>query len=704
MYTENDIIPQNIIHHMNNLVFQLAIILFAARAGHILFKKLRLPPVLGELIAGVIIGPYLLGAISIPGFPNGLFHPGVESHFPISLEVFAFAIVASILHLFIVGLETDIHLFFRFSQAGLVIGVLGTLLSFFFGLAIGSLFWENDPFATRNLFLGVICSITSVGITTRVLSNRRRLDSPEGVTIIEGAVFDDLVGIILTTITLGVAVTASETTTGTGYNWLKAGAITLKAMIVGVMITVPCIIFARKIALFLKRFKNKEVFSVMAFAIALFIASIFEYAGIAAIVGAYVFGLALSKTDLNFVLKEKLSGLSNFLIPVFFTVMGMMIDLRLFLNHDILLFGLVYTLGSILTKFIGCGLPAYLLRFNSLGALRIGLGMIPRGEVVFVLAGTWLSYGLIDSDAFNIAMMMAFLTTVIFPPIFSHSLISRKSTYKKDIGKVKKIALNYKYPNEAITQIFISKIIEIFSGEGYFIHESNSGSHSYRISKEKSFISLYQFIDHLTFKLDDIDKHLVEVVVYEAYAQISEAFNKLDQIEKPESLVSKSSSGSTKSKNENELLNRLKKMIQPEHIIAKLNATTREGVIEELVELLDNHNRLTDKKKVLEDVNTRENLLATGLENGIALPHAKTSGTSMVSVAIGLNRDGIDFGASQDQKSKLIVLILASRDHNDAYMEVLSTIASFFVDPSRIEKCIGLSSAEEIYQFLTTGN
>jgi Kef-type K+ transport system membrane component KefB len=193
----------NIMHQLNRFIFQLAVIIFAARLGSAVFEKLGLPPVSGEIVIGIIIGPYLLGSIPFSIFPHGLFGVPPESLFPVSMELFTFVMVASILHLFVAGLETDVRLFLHFSSTGLLVGISGTILAFFAGAVTGMLLLNTPFFSPETIFLGIMSSVTSVGITTRILSDHRKLDSPVGITILESTVIDDMLGIILLTIALG---------------------------------------------------------------------------------------------------------------------------------------------------------------------------------------------------------------------------------------------------------------------------------------------------------------------------------------------------------------------------------------------------------------------------------------------------------------------------------------------------------------------
>lgn len=207
--------------HMMFLVIQLGLILFAAKAGSLLFNRLKLPGVLGELMSGVLIGPFALRAVRLPGFQDGLFPLPPEGG-AVTPELYAFGAVAAVILLFDVGLETDLKLLIRYSAAGSLVGAGGVVFSFFLGAAITA--WLSAPVLgihfsmlhPVSLFIGVVSTATSVGITARILSEKRKLDSPEGVTILSAAVVDDVIGIILLAVVLGMVSSSVDGGAGAG--------------------------------------------------------------------------------------------------------------------------------------------------------------------------------------------------------------------------------------------------------------------------------------------------------------------------------------------------------------------------------------------------------------------------------------------------------------------------------------------------------
>ncbi|MDR2746896.1 MAG: cation:proton antiporter, partial [Treponema sp.] len=409
----------NLTEVMAELVFQLGVILFAVRICGRLARKLGIPPVLGELLAGVIIGPYALGGIGLPGFPHGLF-PLQEGAMAVSPELYSFATVASIILLFASGLETDLGLFLRYSLAGGVIGIGGVLLSFALGDLTGVLLLGSSFADPHCLFLGILSTATSVGITARILSDQKKMDSPEGVTTLAAAVFDDVLGIIALAVVLGIVAVLQGGQSS--LDPLIILAIAGKAFGIWLGFSALGLIFSRQIAGFLKTFKHSHDFMVLALGIALLLAGIFEKQGLAMIIGAYITGLSLSKTDIAPVIQERIHGLYEFFVPIFFAVMGMMVNLRDIISPPVLFFGAIYTLAAVLSKIIGCGGPALLLGFNGRGALRIGTGMVPRGEVALIIAGIGLASGILDSSLFGVVILMTLITTLAAPPLLSFTL------------------------------------------------------------------------------------------------------------------------------------------------------------------------------------------------------------------------------------------------------------------------------------------
>jgi len=402
------------------LILLLSIILVAAKiGGEVSERYLKIPPVLGELGAGILISPFLLGGIH--WFGGGAIFElphGQSGGLPVEPQLFFVAQLAAVVLLFEAGLETDRKQFMKYVRPATAVAAGGVLLPFAMGFAATVMFGyaslDSISGMVPALFVGAIMTATSVGITARVLADIRRLDSPEGVTILAGAVVDDVLGIIILAIVVGISEEGAVTAGSIGVIFLKAVGFWLGLMIIGSLV-------ANHLSKFVLWFKSAGGALVLALALAFIASAVAEiYFGLAMIIGAYTMGLALSSTELKHQVEGPMRSVNNFLVPIFFVVIGMQVDFTAFGTGDTSLsvaigFATVLTLFAVFSKLAGSGLPALLVGFNRRGATRVALGMLPRGEVALIIAGIGLAAGVIGQDIFGVAVVMTVVTTIIAP-------------------------------------------------------------------------------------------------------------------------------------------------------------------------------------------------------------------------------------------------------------------------------------------------
>ena len=497
---------------MKHLVLQLAVIIIFARLGGFVFKKLfQLPSVLGELAAGMVIGPYAFGRMSIPGI--GVLFPLPHSMMPVSPELYGIATIASILLLFLSGLETDLATFLRFSGVGTAVGIGGVVFSFALGDLCAVWFGLADSFmAPSALFLGTISTATSVGITARILSERHKTDSPEGVTILAGAVLDDVLGIVVLAIVVGMA-KVSET--HGAINWGHIGAVAAKAVGFWIVCTVIGLLSARRITRVLKYLQSPELIASISLGLALVLAGIMEMAGLAMIIGAYIMGLSLSRTDLVHVIHDQLRGAYNMLVPVFFCVMGMLVDFSAL--KGLLVFGLVYSAVAIVAKVIGCGLPALMMKFNFRGACRIGTGMVPRGEVALIVAGIGLSSGAIKPDIFGVSIMMTMITTLLAPPLLVRAFEGPSGLKARiKVGKGEQVrTVSLDFPSADLAEFMLSRMTRAFRNEEFFVSHLGLDTPTYQVRKDEMIFTLSLEGNRLTLSSPEQYEHVARFIALE---------------------------------------------------------------------------------------------------------------------------------------------------------------------------------------------
>jgi len=670
------------------LVLQIGIILFTVRLFGQLAKKIGIPSVLGELLAGVIIGPYLLGGISLPFFPDGIFPLAMDSGVAVSVELYAFATVASVVLLFVSGLETNLSLFLRYSVTGGICGTSGAILSFAAGTLCGVIIFNASFFDPHCMFLGVIACTTSLGISARTLSDRKKMDSPEGVTIITAAVFDDVLWIIFLAVTLGI-VSIME---GSAGGSLSAQAILLLAgKVFGIWLIATAILLlcSKFVSAFLKLFKNSLDFSVLSLGLALIIAGLLEKQGLALIIGSYITGLSLSKTDIAAVIEERIRPLYEFFVPMFFAVMGMMVNVRETLSPPVLIFGGLYTLAAIMAKVIGAGGPALLLGFNRKGAFRIGSGMIPRGEGALITCGIGLATGILETQHFSAAVLMIFLTIVASPPLLSLALKIPGMGTKKPVKNDDSVHEVWDFQTVEIADIVVTNLLRELRNDGFFIQTMNSDEGLSQAHKGDIALFITEEGKSITIATSKTDMPFVKNEVYEVILELSNNIRKLTTSADTEEM--KKDLLNTEARTTKDIL----ALIQPELFTMELKAETKEGIITELIDLLAAEGRLLDRNLVLEDVLAREKSMSTGMKYGIALPHSKTDGTADTTVAIGIKKSGMDFESIDGKPSRLFIMIVSPKKASNLHVQFLAAVGSILGDETLREAVINAATPQE---------
>ncbi|MFH0952666.1 MAG: cation:proton antiporter [Patescibacteria group bacterium] len=456
-------------HELTTFVLQLAIILLVAKLFGTIFEKLGQSSVLGELLAGMAIGPYALGAVKLPWL--GAIFPLINqagehaSAIPISPELYMFGQLGAVVLLFLVGLETDAKMFMRYGLKSMGIALGGVIIPFFLGAWGTVMFGFADGiFDIPALFMGAIMTATSVGITARVLSDIYKLDTDEGVSILAAAVIDDVLGILILAFVISLAGSSGG---GGGVDWGALGIIAVKAVGFLAVVTALGILFAKKLSSFLLKLKGKTYIAVAA-AICFLIAALAEKFGLAMIIGAYLAGILMSVTVAGREIEERLAHFADIIVPVFFVVMGMLVDFKAM--GSVLVFGLVITIFAIIGKVLGSGLPALFSGFNFLGSLRIGFGMLPRGEVALIVAGIGLAAGLVTQEVFGVSIMMTIVTTLMAPLILVPLFKKDKSGLRKPVEGLDRPTLeplvNWQAPIHLLEE-FRERLVRDLENNGY---------------------------------------------------------------------------------------------------------------------------------------------------------------------------------------------------------------------------------------------
>ena len=683
---------ESIEHQMLFLVLQIGLILFAAKLVGNAAVAIGLPSVIGELAAGIIIGPYALGSIGIGSlFPNGIFPLPTDptSTIPVTPALYGFCTVASIILLFLSGIETNFKMFLRYiflaspcSQSG----------------------YENlTVFHPACLFMGIMSTATSVGITARILSERKVMDSPEGTTTMAAAVIDDVLGIIVLAIGLGVIASESSGGGASGVQWSKIGGIALKAFGIWLGGTIIGLLAARRISFLLKLFQSPVAIAIMAFGLSMVVSAFFQSMGLSLIIGAYVMGLALSRTDIRHIIEENLQPLYTFLVPVFFCVMGMMVNLTAISSKPVLLFGAIYTVLAILAKVLGCALPSLFCGFNFRGSMRIGVGMIPRGEVALIVAGIGLSSGYLTSDIFSIGILMTLVTTVISPPMLVGLFKSPKPGVRHvPSPEATSRPLTYSLPNAETAQLLLDKLIAAFRNEGFFtaMLNLNPNEEIWQITRDSDDIVVSRQGKDLLFNCTPHEEAFIATALLDVTAELSSLASSLSMPIATTSVARKVlDPDSALPRNADSELSRY---IRNFLYVPRLRAASKEEAIRKITDLFAQKGLLDDGAKAAEDILKREALMSTGLEHGIAIPHARTDLVNGLIGALAVFPDGIPNYSTVDGSAvKILVITLSSKSVHTPHLRLIAHISQVLNEEGR-KKLLEAKTEAEMLNVLTS--
>ena len=375
-----------------DVLVALFLVLLAAKVGDELFKRLRQPALVGEILAGVVIGPSVLGIVE----PNE------------TLEVFAELGVVFLL--FWVGLETRLSDMREVGATAARVGALGVIVPFAAGYGAGAVLGES---AGTSVFIGAALVATSVGITSAVLIELEALATRAARTILGAAVVDDILAMVLLAVAVGVA---------------EKGGVDLSSILVVIAIALAFVVFVaiggtRVVARWpdvfhAPRFSESPLLPavILCLGLAAFAAQI----GLAAIIGAFLAGMVVAESKDRHDFEEEVAPLYAFFPPFFFVFIGLEVDLGAFADAGTLGLLVAITALAFLTKLVPCWLAARPM--GPADAKVVGIGMIPRGEVGIIVAGIGATAGVVDDDLFAVIVGMSILTTLLVPPLLRRAL------------------------------------------------------------------------------------------------------------------------------------------------------------------------------------------------------------------------------------------------------------------------------------------
>ncbi len=389
----------------------LAIILLSTKIFGLLTRKVQMPQVVGALLAGVLLGPTFLNVLQETEFIDKMAELGV------------------IMLMFTAGMETDIKELKQTGKASFIIAAFGVGIPLIGGFLAAAVFSGNIASMSKlellqNIFIGVILTATSVSITVETLREMGKLKTKSGTAILGAAVIDDIMGIIILTFIISFRDSSVSLT-----------SIVMRIILFFVFSTVCGFLFYKGFEYMSKKYGRKRRIPIYSFILCLILAYIAEeYFGIADITGAYLAGIIISNLKSNEYVAEKVEITSYMLFsPIFFASIGIKTSIHT-MSWNIVFFSLLLIVVAIMTKIIGCGIGARLTGFSREDSIKIGIGMVSRGEVALIVANKGAAVGLIREEYFAPIIIVVLVTTLITP-------ILLKLAYKGKKENIQNVAL-----------------------------------------------------------------------------------------------------------------------------------------------------------------------------------------------------------------------------------------------------------------------
>ncbi len=369
----------------------LAIIILFAKFFGILFRHFKAPQVAGEIVAGILIGPTLLNLVQTTDFLTEMAELGV------------------ILLMFSAGLETDLDQLKKSGIKATLIACSGVFVPLVGGTILYSCFYGFSAPGTagfiKALFIGTILTATSVSITVQVLKELGKLSSEVGMTIMSAAIIDDVIGILVLTAVIGMKDPDSD-----------IGVIALKTVLFFIIATILGMGLYQVMKRLDERYPHTRRIPIISISIAFLLSYAADrYFGVADITGAFLAGVILSSLkDSDYIERRVDINSYTFFGPVFFASIGIQTNLRT-LDTSILLFSCIFVAVGLLTKILGCGGISRLLKYNGSDAMKIGIGMMTRGEVALIVAQRGLKSGIIGSEYFTAVILLIVVSSLLTP-------------------------------------------------------------------------------------------------------------------------------------------------------------------------------------------------------------------------------------------------------------------------------------------------
>jgi len=631
------------------IIFQVTVIMLAAHAAVKLCKKLGVNAECGALLAGLLIGPYALGSLPLPGLSQGLF-PLAPGSLALKPEIYLFASFASVIALFARGAETaPSALFRRSSLSGVALGVFSPLAAYALSslAAAGTLSLPlEDPTIVA---FGLLAMPVSAATATAALFDHARLSSVEGATTVTAAATAGLIGLAALTLTFALAsgplpATACALTCALG----------LGAWLAGRSLARP-------------NLYHPDV-----------------PAGVLPAVHTRV--RARDRMEI----RRHAANLNTFLSPLIFAISGMLVDPARILEPTAFALAIGCVCAFVAAAVIATAVVGLVSGFSGLGCLRIGAGLLARADLSLMIAGIGVAAGILDPSAYCAAIFAWLAVGLAAPPLLDAALNRRGVGRRVDRFPQEPETTTWDFGDERIASVIAETALRDLADIGYSPLWTSLDGRIAITHRGGSLLACTREGGRVGVESPARDAGNAKSAVYRALARLNESLARLTESSDP---------GAIREDGEKELeraARKLLKLVSPSNISSDLQGTTKAEIIAELVDLMATTHPVSDRAVAVADVLAREESMSTGMQRGIALPHGKTQAVETMGVAIGVKKAGVDFTSLDGEPSRLFVLVVSPKHISGPHIQFMSEVGKILRNRETCEKIVKARSAADI--------
>jgi Kef-type K+ transport system membrane component KefB/mannitol/fructose-specific phosphotransferase system IIA component (Ntr-type) len=686
-------------------ILQLGVLVFAAKMGGRLFDRWHLPKVLGELLAGLLVGPHLLGGLALPLFPEGLMRDAdglLASQGP----VYGVMMLSLVVLFFLIGMDTDLRQLRRSPSGGVAAGAGGFLSGFAVSLML--LVWLAPALTGKSaswgwaspqaLLISTVVSVTSVGVLARILAARQRLESPAGTVALAAAMTDNVLGLFLFTVFSASAEAVANGAQPTGLLLLSMMLRTLLGCGLVALCGFPIARHMNALALREKSYTGAFVVSAACLLIA---GGVMGVLGLSVMAGAYVMGIAFSATDLRHEIRERLDFVNVVLVPACFAVVGMQIDPNLLADTSVVLAAVMLAAGAAVAKLAGGALSAGMAELNAVGCLRVGVVSLPRGELSLAMLAAVIGMAALPSGVFFGVVLLVVVSCVSATFLSDRAFAWGGNGTRAKFVMPDPVKLIFQLPSHQAAMLMVNRAVAIFEDDGFYAHLLNRNQVLYRISRESQVIHLHSREGEVVFECSENERPLINTVMLELSSGVEQ---NLRELQKPldDVALRKNMQSAAPASASAVAAGMLRNRFAIETLKPRLLATTKQGAISELVSLLYENGLVMDRERAVQAVFEREQSLSTGLEYGLAIPHARTDAVTRLVCAVGLKKEGLDFDAVDGKPARIVALVLAPDSAATPQLQLIAQLCRMLNEQGRAA-LLACETSEDMFGVLAVG-